>query len=99
MVKTFKFHVGRNTEVISAPTAEIIPTTIHPLDIEAYVKASYSDEFITLNPYHLSIAEFKNVFVWNKNGKRRLSDHPDYERWKDKLDAGEFWVSVGSDWF
>jgi predicted ATPase len=28
----------------------------------------------------------------------RLTDHPDFERWKDTMGAGEFWSTVGEDW-
>jgi predicted ATPase len=27
-----------------------------------------------------------------------LTDHPDYERWKDFMDPGEFWSTVGEGW-
>jgi predicted ATPase len=27
-----------------------------------------------------------------------LTDHPDYERWKDFMDPGEFWSTVGESW-
>jgi len=27
-----------------------------------------------------------------------LTDHPEYERWKDLMDPGEFWSHVGEDW-
>jgi predicted ATPase len=27
-----------------------------------------------------------------------LADHPDAERWRDEMSAGEFWSSVGEDW-
>jgi predicted ATP-binding protein involved in virulence len=29
---------------------------------------------------------------------RPLTDHPDYDRWKGLMSAGEFWSSVGEDW-
>ena len=29
---------------------------------------------------------------------QRLRDHPDVEKWKDALSAGELWSSVGEDW-
>ena len=29
---------------------------------------------------------------------RSLTDHPEYERWKDLMAPGEFWSSVGEDW-
>jgi AAA domain, putative AbiEii toxin, Type IV TA system/AAA ATPase domain len=28
----------------------------------------------------------------------RLSDHPDFDRWKDVMSPGEFWSSVGEKW-
>ncbi len=28
----------------------------------------------------------------------RLSDHPDFERWRDEMSPGEFWSTVGEDW-
>ena len=27
-----------------------------------------------------------------------LASHPDAERWRDEMSAGEFWSSVGEDW-
>ena len=29
---------------------------------------------------------------------RELTDHPDFERWKDEMTPGEFWSLVGEDW-
>lgn len=29
---------------------------------------------------------------------RELTDHPDFERWKDEMTPGEFWSTVGEDW-
>ncbi len=29
---------------------------------------------------------------------RELSDHPDFERWKDVMTPGEFWATAGEDW-
>jgi predicted ATPase len=28
----------------------------------------------------------------------KLSEHPEFERWKDEMRPGEFWSSVGEDW-
>lgn len=28
----------------------------------------------------------------------RLSDHPEFDRWKDEMKPGEFWSTVGEDW-
>ena len=27
-----------------------------------------------------------------------LSDHPEFERWKDVMTPGEFWSTAGEDW-
>jgi predicted ATPase len=29
---------------------------------------------------------------------RKLSDHPEFERWKDEMTPGEIWSTVGEDW-
>lgn len=29
---------------------------------------------------------------------RKLSDHPEFDRWKDVMTPGEFWSTVGEDW-
>lgn len=29
---------------------------------------------------------------------RELSDHPEFDRWKDEMTPGEFWSTVGEDW-
>lgn len=29
---------------------------------------------------------------------RRLTDHPDFDRWKDEMTPGEIWSLVGEDW-
>lgn len=29
---------------------------------------------------------------------RELTDHPDFERWKEEMTPGEFWSMVGEDW-
>ena len=41
------------------------------------------------------------VMALDKDGYarcRRLSDHPESERWRKMLRTGEFWASVGEDW-
>lgn len=29
---------------------------------------------------------------------KALTDHPDWPRWRDYMNPGEFWSSVGEDW-
>jgi hypothetical protein len=29
---------------------------------------------------------------------RPLTDHPEFDRWKDAMTSGEFWSHAGEDW-
>lgn len=55
------------------------------------------------SPYLLDCLEATEVLLTtlDDNGYatvKSLSDHPEYERWKDLMTPGEFWSSVGEDW-
>jgi predicted ATPase len=57
----------------------------------------------TYSPYLLGCfeAEEVRVFARKEDGSAacsKLTDHPDFEHWKDSLDPGEFWASVGEEW-
>jgi predicted ATPase len=57
----------------------------------------------THSPYLLGCFEAKEVrvFARKEDGSAacsKLTDHPDFEHWKDSLDPGEFWASVGEEW-
>ncbi len=57
----------------------------------------------THSPYLIGCfeAEEVRVFARKEDGSAacsKLTDHPDFEHWKDSLDPGEFWASVGEEW-
>jgi predicted ATPase len=57
----------------------------------------------THSPYLLGCFEAQEVrvFARKEDGSAacsKLTDHPDFEHWKDSLDPGEFWASVGEEW-
>jgi predicted ATPase len=57
----------------------------------------------THSPYLLGCfeADEVRVFARKEDGSAacsKLTDHPDFEHWKDSLDPGEFWASVGEEW-
>lgn len=31
--------------------------------------------------------------------ERNLTDHPQWEQWKDEMSTGEFWTMVGENWY
>jgi predicted ATPase len=57
----------------------------------------------THSPYLLGSFEHREVRVMTRGPDgtavcRKLTEHPDFEKWKDALDAGDMWASVGEDW-
>jgi predicted ATPase len=56
----------------------------------------------THSPYLLDVLDPSEVRVMGlKAGRsvcKRLCEHPDWQKWKDSIRAGEFWGSVGEDW-
>ncbi|HXN33672.1 MAG TPA: AAA family ATPase [Polyangiaceae bacterium] len=56
----------------------------------------------THSPYLLDRMDPSEVRVMGlKAGRstcKKLTEHPDWEKWKDSIRAGEFWGSVGEDW-
>ncbi len=55
------------------------------------------------SPYLIDCVEAGEVLLTAVDEKgdaivRPLIDHPEYERWKGHMLAGEFWSSVGEDW-
>ena len=57
----------------------------------------------THSPYlldHVKAEEVRILTASPETGTRiaKLTDHADYERWKDEMSPGEFWSTVGEDW-
>jgi len=55
------------------------------------------------SPYLIDCMEADEVLLTSLDDDgyavvRPLTDHPEYERWKGLMSAGEFWSSVGEDW-
>ncbi|MBI5498004.1 MAG: AAA family ATPase [Deltaproteobacteria bacterium] len=55
------------------------------------------------SPYLLDQFEGDQVCVLHRDKSgiarcRLLSEHPDFNTWRDKLGTGEFWSTVGEDW-
>jgi AAA15 family ATPase/GTPase len=55
------------------------------------------------SPYLLDYLQAEEILLTSldENGYavvKPLTDHPEYERWKDLMDPGEFWSHVGEDW-
>ncbi len=49
---------------------------------------------------HMEYAEIRLVYMGPDGGVRaaKLSDHPDYESWKDVMSPGEAWSTVAENW-
>jgi predicted ATPase len=57
----------------------------------------------THSPYLLDYVEADEVLLTSVSEDgyaaiKPLTDHPDYERWKDVMAPGEFWSTVGERW-
>ena len=55
------------------------------------------------SPYLLDYLKAEEVLLTSLSDDgyttvKPLTDHPDYERWRQVLDPGEFWSTVGEDW-
>ncbi len=67
----------------AAPGLQIIATSHSP-----YLVDHLEPEEVRLSAID---ADGHSVFA-------NLTDHPDYERWKNQMAPGEFWSAVGEDW-
>jgi hypothetical protein len=81
---------------------------IHPRDIRNYIKtlrAKFKNlVWYTLNPYALD-AMIEKDKLWicatradGTHVARQVTDHPEWKRWSEAMDYGEFWTHVGEDW-
>ena len=57
----------------------------------------------THSPYllgHLTPMEVRCMTLGSDGYSRiaKLTDHPDFEKWKDEMNPGEFWSTIGEDW-
>lgn len=57
----------------------------------------------THSPYIIQNLPAENVICVQRVGMgepewAKLSDHPEWEKWKEQMNAGEFWQYVGDDW-
>jgi predicted ATPase len=55
------------------------------------------------SPYILNQLEWNEVRVTSLDEEGRavckpLTDHPDFERWKESMSPGEFWTTFYEDW-
>src|SRR6185295_8080736 len=55
------------------------------------------------SPYLIDCVEADEVLLTSLDESgysvvRRLTDHPEYERWRGLMAPGEFWSSVGEEW-
>lgn len=63
-----------------------------------------SEQFVgtTHSPYFLQHVSADEVIVVDLSGDRstagRLSNHPEYDKWKDVMGVGEFWSFAGEAW-
>lgn len=84
------------------PTAqqEVVERIQHALWLEEDLQVICT----THSPFVVDRVPPECVFVTRVNplvrdvGCKRLTEHPEFEKWKDAMRPGEFWSSVGEDW-
>jgi predicted ATPase len=75
--------VGQLRRITETTGAQILATSHSP-----YLLDAFRPEEVRLTGF----LEDGSVTI------RSLTDHPDFERWKDEMMPGEFWSMVGEDW-
>jgi len=81
---------------------------VHPSRFEGYVQGErynlahreYQYDVIWLTPHSYLVDEFDadEVAVYDGESVAALSDHPEWSKWRETMDPGEFWSFVGEDW-
>lgn len=86
-----KIYVGHYFNCMEVPP---FISTDHPNDFE-----KLGHDAFTNHPYLVDLYKGDEVVVVSKKGGRKLlSEHPNYEKWKNKMMSGEFWSVVGETW-
>lgn len=74
----------------------------HPRNFEKlvtdYFKIRTTKAIWTNNPYLLDHVNADEVLVVHGANFKRLSEHQEYERWKNEMRPGEFWTTFGEAW-
>ena len=75
----------------------------HPREFFGVLLAKLDSDVWSNNPLVVACFHPSRVMVCkrdasSRNHARPLANHPDFGRWKDEMDAGEFWGMVGEDW-
>jgi hypothetical protein len=99
-----KVYVGkwedRPIGVAVIPCFEITKTA-HPRDFHKIFENFVSVAVISIFSNNLSVVQLfspENVMVCKDGKCKPLTEHPDYERWKNELDSAEMWSLWGEDW-
>lgn len=75
----------------------------HPREFFSVLLAKLNADVWSNNPLVVACFHFNRVMVCkrdasNRNHARPLTNHPNFDKWRNAMDAGEFWSIVGEDW-
>lgn len=79
----------------------VVLNTTHPKNFKKALE-SLKTNIWSNNPYVVDCFPPENVICCAlKNGVpvcKRLTEHPEFQRWGDSFDSGEFWSAFGDEW-
>jgi hypothetical protein len=84
----------------SVPTGvDILPEKFHKINPKEFPKTVFPKEFYTNNVDVVSACEKTHEIIGCHDGKiQPLKSCPQYKKWADEMNMGEFWSFVGVGW-
>lgn len=82
-----------------SPVSACCPlATTHPKNFQAEYDSQNFDGY-TNNVLFVDCVACEDVWVIGQTGSpKQLSCHPDWKKWQNEMNSGEFWSFVGEDW-
>lgn len=76
----------------------------HPKDFKEVFENILNDSMFTNcawwtnNPLIVDLFSPENVFCCSEKTVKSLSEHPDFNKWKQEMSSGELWSLFGENW-
>lgn len=77
---------------------DILPIHYHEIDPKDFPNTGFPSIFYTNNPCIVDCFEPDEVHCCYNGIIKKLSEHPECNKWKEEMSAGEMWSLFGVQW-
>ena len=98
MNTVYVFHSAKALQLANIGVRLGPPLDLHPRDFAAWL-AAQSGPIATNHPCLVDLVAYDLVKVVGPSGAvRSMTEHPEYNKWRGMMRAGEFWMTFGEAW-